>query len=114
MTTKLHLACDSRGRPLSVVVTPGQRHESTQLEAVLGAIRVERPGTGRPRRRPERVIADRVYSFSSCRLLRRRGIQHTIPERLDQKERRAGPPGRPPSFDAETYARRNVVAERGA
>jgi len=44
-------------------------------------------------------------------LLRRRGIPHTIPERRDQKERRAGRPGRPPSFDAETYARRNV-AER--
>ena len=44
-------------------------------------------------------------------MLRRRGNPHTIPERRDQKERRAGRPGRPPSFDAETYARRNV-AER--
>jgi hypothetical protein len=53
MTTKLHLACDGSGRPLSVVVTPGQRHESTQLEAVLDAIRVKRPGgVGRPSKRP--------------------------------------------------------------
>ena len=44
MSTKVHLACDGKGRPLSVVVTPGQRHESTQLEAVLDAIRVARPG----------------------------------------------------------------------
>jgi transposase len=32
------------GRPLAVVLTPGQRHESTQLGAVLDAIRVPRPG----------------------------------------------------------------------
>ncbi len=30
-STKVHLACDGKGRPLSVVLTPGQRHGSTQL-----------------------------------------------------------------------------------
>ena len=90
MSTKLHLSCDGRGRPLSVLVTPGQRHESTQLGAVLDAIRVPRLGAGRPRKRPERLIADKGYSFPSCRsLLRRRGVAHTIPERRDQRERRA-------------------------
>ncbi len=56
------------------------------------------------------MIADRGYSFEGCRqLLRRRGISHTIPERKDQKERRAARPGRRPSFDREVYRRRNVV-----
>ena len=92
------------------MVTPGQCHESTQLEAVLGAIRVPRLGAGRPRTRPERVLADRGYSFSACRnLLRQRGIPHTIPERRDQRELRWKRPGRPPGFDADLYARRNVV-----
>lgn len=110
LSTKLHLACDGKGRPLSVVVSPGQRHESTQLGAVLDAIRVERLGVGRPRKRPERVIADRGYSFPSCRLLlRRRGIPHVIPQRRDQRERRTGHPGRRPSFDAALYAQRNIV-----
>lgn len=95
-----------------MVVTPGQRHESTQLEVVLDAIRVARPkgSAGRPRKRPEYLIADRGYSFPRCRrLLRRRGIPHTIPERRDQRERRAGYPGRPLSFDPVAYRRRNVV-----
>jgi transposase len=93
-----------------VVVTPGQRHESMQLEAVLGAIRVPRLGVGRPRTRPERVLTDRGYSFWACRdLLRRRGILHTIPERRDQRERRAKCRGRPLRLDVATYARRNVV-----
>ena len=42
-------------------------------------------------------------------MLQRRGIPHTIPERRDQRERRARRPGRRLSFDAATYARRNVV-----
>ncbi len=101
-STKLHLACDGKGRPLSVVLTPGQRHGSTQLEGLLDAVRVARPegSPGRPRKRPEHLLADRGYSFESCRgLLRRRGISHTIPERKDQKDRRAGCPGRRPGFD---------------
>jgi transposase len=112
LTSKVHLSCDGKGRPLSVIVTAGQRHESVQLEAVLDAIRVPRlPGAaGRPRKRPEHLIADKGYSYPSCRwLLRGRGIRHTIPERRDQRERRARRPGRPPGFEDTTYARRNVV-----
>jgi transposase len=93
------------------VLTVGQRHDSTQLEAVLDGIRVPRPtGRGRPRQRPAHVIADKGYSYERCRqVLRRRGIPHTIPERRDQQERRARRPGRPLVFDAERYRRRNVV-----
>ena len=53
------------------------------------------------------------HSHAACRrLLRRRGIPHTIPERRDQRQRRAGRRGRPLRFDAALYRRRNV-AERG-
>ena len=93
------------------MLSPGQRHDSTQLARVLDAIRVPRPGgRGRPRKRPDRLLADKGYSYHSCRaLLRRRGIPHTIPERSDQRERRAGRPGRPLAFDRDAYRRRNVV-----
>lgn len=94
-----------------MVITPGQRHDSTQLASVLDEIRVPRPGgRGRPRTRPDRVIADKGYSYPRCRrLLRQRHIPHTIPERRDQRARRAKRPGRPLAFDQATYARRNVV-----
>ncbi len=42
-------------------------------------------------------------------MLRSRSIPHTILERSDQRERRAGRSGRPPRLDREAYARRNVV-----
>jgi transposase len=107
LTTKLHLAVDGKGRPLAVTLTGGQRHESTQLQPLLDAISVPRPGgQGRPRKRPAHLLADRGYSYTTCRrLLRRRGIGHTIPTRVDQR----GRPGRPPGFDPGRYRQRNVV-----
>ena len=111
-STKVYLARDGRGRPLSVVVTAGQRNEAPLLGGLLDAIRVARTegSPGRPRKRPGRLLADRGYAHDSCRkLLRRRGIPHTIPERRDQEERRRRRGGRPPAFDREAYRRRNVV-----
>ena len=97
-----------------MLVTAGQRHESTQLEPLLDAIRVPRPGPGRPRKRPTQLTADRGYSSTTCRrLLRQRRIAHTIPERSDQQQaraRRRGPRGgRPPRVDLVRYRQRNVV-----
>lgn len=78
---------------------------------VLDGIRVPRPGgRGCPRTRPDRVIADKGYSYPRCRqVLRQRQIPHTIPERRDQRTRRATRPGYPLAFDKTIYARRNVV-----
>jgi len=83
-------------------VTAGQAHESKSLELVLEAVRIKRPGRGRPRRRPKRLAGDKGYSYRRIRrYLRRRGIKAVIPTRKDQK--------RNPRFDKETYRRRNVV-----
>jgi transposase len=52
LSTKIHLAVDGRGRPLSILLTPGQAGDNPQLLALLDAIRVNEPGPGRPRKRP--------------------------------------------------------------
>jgi transposase len=55
---------------------------------------------------------DRLTVCLRRRALRRRGIPHTIPERVDQVARRAArgnTGGRPPNFDAQLYRHRNVV-----
>ncbi|NGO70166.1 transposase, partial [Streptomyces sp. SB3404] len=44
--------------------------------------------------------------------LRRRGIQHTIPEKADSQTarlRKGSGGGRPPGFDEERYKKRNTV-----
>ncbi|MFD6360755.1 IS5 family transposase [Streptomyces roseolus] len=113
LTSKIHLACDGRGRPLAFVVTGGNTNDCTRFTAVMEAIRVPRTGPGRPRVRPDHVLGDKCYSSKAIRTwLRRRGIPHTIPERADQvrnRARRGSRGGRPPAFDRETYKHRNVV-----
>jgi transposase len=80
---------------------------------VLDAIRVPRVGPGRPRTRPERVLADKGYPSKANRAwLRARGIKATIPEREDQIAHRRKRPGRPIDFgqaQRERYKGRNVV-----
>ncbi|WP_328436265.1 IS5 family transposase [Streptomyces sp. NBC_00444] len=112
-TTKLHLSADGRCRPLSLIVTPGQRADCTQFKPVLENIRVPRTGLGRPRKKPDSLAADKAYSNGPCReYLRRRGIRHTIPEKADSQAarlRKGSQGGRPPGFDEERYKKRNTV-----
>ena len=109
----MHLSGDGQGRPLSIVLTAGQVHASTQLEPVLDALRVPRPGRGRPRKRPDRRLADQGVSYPRCRrALRRRGIPHPIPARRDQQRQRRAKGrrgGRPPAFERLAYRRRNAI-----
>ena len=115
MTTKIHAGVDGHGRPLAIVVTGGQRNDGAMLTSVLAEIHVPRLGGGRPRTRPDAVIADRAYTSGVNRaVLRRRGIKAVIPEKRDQiagRKRRGAKGGRPPKLDAQTYKLRNV-AER--
>jgi transposase len=90
-----------------VEATAGQHHEAPMLPRLLDAGTVKRsrpmdaPG-GRPRRRPERLVADKGYSYNSVRAeLRRRRIAGVIPTRSDQR--------RQPSFDRQAYRQRNRV-----
>ncbi|MFF0049797.1 IS5 family transposase [Streptomyces sp. NPDC005498] len=112
-TSKFHLSADGRCRPLSLVVTPGQRADCTQFQTVLAKIRVPRVGPGRPRTKPDSITADKGYSNGPCReYLRRRDIRRTIPEKTDSQAARLrkGPRGgRPPGFDEERYKKRNTV-----
>ncbi|WP_407698375.1 IS5 family transposase [Streptomyces marianii] len=114
-TTKIHLACEQGQKPLSLLVTAGQRGDSPQFEPVLEAIRVPRPGGGRPRRKPLRVRGDKAYSSRANRAyLRRRGIRCTIPEPADQIRNRTASAlgssgGRPPAFDRQDYKARHAV-----
>lgn len=107
------MAADGRGRPLSILLTPGQAGDNPQLFHVLDAIAVSQTGIGRPRKRPDMLIADKACAHDPTRArLRRRRIGHTIPERVDQVARRTGKGsrgGRPPTFDPVIYRQRNVV-----
>jgi transposase len=108
----VHLACEQGQKPLAVIVTAGQRGDAPQFTAVMEEIRVPRPH-GRPRTRPDRVLADKAYSSRAIRgWLRRHGIRATIPVPADQaghRARRGSAGGRPPAFDKAVCKDRHAV-----
>lgn len=112
-TSKLHLACEQGRKPLSLLVTAGQRGDSPQFTVVIDQIRVPRLGPGRPRVRPDRVLADKAYSSRANRAyLRARGITAVIPIKDDQaahRRNKGSGGGRPPVFDRDAYKQRHAV-----
>jgi transposase len=101
-STKVHLKADGAGKPLTILLTPGQQHESTGFEPLMHHGAIRRPGRGRPRVRPCRMSGDKAYTGRRTRAgLRRRGIRHTIPKL--STEDHSGP------FDRATYHRRHLV-----
>ena len=85
------------------VLTPGQRHEASQVAALLETGAVKRPGRGRPRIRPDRVAGDKGYTGRPVRTyLRRRRIGAVIPRRRTETRRGV-------RFDRAAYRERNRV-----
>jgi transposase len=62
------------------VLTAANVHDSMVFEELLDAVEsIKGPGRGRPRRRPEKVHADKAYDDKKCKsALRRRGIKSRI------------------------------------
>ena len=74
-TTKIHLRCDNNGRPITFLLTVGERHEAVVFEALMEQGAVAGKGGGRPRLRPQRVVGDKGYSSGKIRsYLRRQGF----------------------------------------
>jgi transposase len=80
--SKHHLLVDQTGIPLAFSVTGGNRNDVTQLIALLDAVPAVAGVRGRPRQRPDSVIADRGYDHDKYRrLVRERGITPLIARR---------------------------------
>ena len=96
-----------------MLISAGQANDAPVFEHLMVHLRVAGQSRGRPRTRPERIRADKAYSSRAIRGdLRRRGITAVIPEPADQaahRNKRGSRGGRPPTFDAHDYKRRNVI-----
>ena len=80
--SKQHLLVDATGIPLAFSVTGGNRNDITQLIPLLDAVPAVGGVSGRPRRRPDSVLADRAYDHDKYRRqVRARGIKPVIARR---------------------------------
>ena len=88
--TKIHLACDTRGRPLDLRLGPGQEHDSVRAAELLGELR------------PVAVIADKAYDANAfLQLIRHCKAEALIPPLKVRRVRRR--------YDKRKYRRRNLI-----
>ena len=101
-STKVHVRVEGHGQLMTLVLTPGHRHEAPVFPQLMAQGAVQRAGRGRPRRRPHRVVGDKGYSSGTIRrYCRQHGIRTTIPRK--RNECRTGP------FDRAIYRTRERV-----
>ena len=90
--TQRHLATDRKGIKLAFLLTGANVHDSTPFEDLIDAIPAVGGKRGRPRRRPDKLHADKAYDHHRCReACRRRNIAPRIARRgvdTSQKRRR--------------------------
>jgi transposase len=80
--SKRHLVTDRQGIPLAQVLTAANVNEGTVAEQVIDAVPPIRGKVGRPRRRPDKLHADKGYDARRVRrALRARGIIPRIARR---------------------------------
>lgn len=107
LSTKIHALVDGKGRPLVLLVAPGQGGDAPMFTHLMDELKINR--AGRPQTRPDRVRGDKAYSSRAIRThLRLRGTVAVVPQPSDQIGHRSTG-GRPLAFDNEDYKGRNVV-----
>jgi transposase len=88
--TKVHVAVNGLGLPVSLALTAGQAADVTQAEALLDG------------RQPAAVIGDRGYdSDRLVRTIRARGAEAVIPPKSNRQQPRV--------YDTDRYKDRNLV-----
>lgn len=80
--SKHHVVCDGDGVPLKVITTGGNVPDIAVAEALVAAIPPVAGRIGRPRSKPDTVLADKGYDSMAFRAYRkRRRIQAVISQR---------------------------------
>lgn len=79
---------DGKGVPLGVDLSSANRHEVKLAMATLARVAVPRRGRGRPRTKPERIIADKAYDSKAVRkAMKRKGIDFIVPHLRNRKNK---------------------------
>ena len=90
LTTKIHMICDSLGRPLRFMLTAGQRHDNLTAKALLDGFQAQA------------VLADRAYDNNDLRqAIAEMGAEAVIPSTRSRK--------RPIPHNVATYKNRNRI-----
>ncbi len=90
-TTKIHALTDKIGRPVALLITPGDIHDQAGARKLIATV----PS-------PKRLLADRAYDANNLREeLARRGIKTVIPPNPTRRH--------PHRYDKRAHKGRNVI-----
>jgi transposase len=82
---------DRQGIPLAILLTAANVNETTMLESTIDAIQPIKRPTGRPRKRPDKLHADKAYeSKKNKAALRKRGIASRIARKGIESKQKLG------------------------
>ena len=82
---------DASGVPLAIKHTAANVHDCTMFEEMVDTIAPIRQPQGRPRKRPEKLHADKAYDAKKCRkALHERGIKARIARRGKESSEKLG------------------------
>ncbi len=82
---------DRQGIPLATRLTGANRHDSKAFDELIDAVRPIRRPRGRPRKRSEKLHADKAYDLPRCRAtLRQRRIKVRIARKGVDTSKRLG------------------------
>jgi transposase len=89
--TKIHAVCDDKGRPLVLMLTPGNVHDCKVAQQCIEALPPSRE-----------LVADKGYDSDELRAwLRKRNTRAVIPPRRNRKVQH--------DYDRTLYRRRNII-----
>lgn len=89
-STKIHVACDGLGKPVRIILTPGQDHDITQASELIAGSKAKA------------VIADKGYdSDDLIKKIKEQKASPVIPPRKGRTE--------PREYDAAEYEKRNII-----
>jgi len=82
---------DREGIPLCVMLTAANVHDSTVFEELMDSIEPIKRPCGRPRKRPNKLHADKAYDDKKCkRTLRKRHIKSRIARKGKESSEKLG------------------------
>lgn len=91
MGSKRHILTDAGGIPLAGMLTAANVHDSMVFEELVDSVEPIKGRLGRPRKRPDKLHAEKGYDYARCRrFLRRRGIKARIARRGIESSERLG------------------------
>ena len=112
MKIKLSALVDAKDLPLSIIVSPANRNDSTLYIPTLKNFKIKRR-KGRPVTRHSKVTADAMYDTAKIRKYnRKRGMKSNIPVNLRNQKKGKKKVGRPIKVDQESHVKKYVQDTR--